>query len=208
MLEKVTAFITRPSPSGTELLLFHHPHAGVQIPAGTVEPGEPPSHAALREAAEETGLDDLHIIQYLGSIVESHPEGIWGVLEKTKVFARPDLNSYDWAEFKIGVKARQLRRANGFVQLTFEEWDRYPVPEYLSYQITGWVPESCLCRQSRRHYFHLGAKSGGTSESWLQKDEYHEFELFWAPLHDLPEIVPPQAEWLRQVRDHFHYAWK
>ena len=39
-VEKVTAFITRRVDDGCELLLFEHPVGGVQIPAGTVEPGE------------------------------------------------------------------------------------------------------------------------------------------------------------------------
>jgi len=41
-LHKVTAFILRPALGGPELLLIQHPYAGIQIPAGTVEPGEDP----------------------------------------------------------------------------------------------------------------------------------------------------------------------
>ena len=39
-IEKVTAFITRTTTQGTDLLLFAHPHAGIQIPAG--KPGRNP----------------------------------------------------------------------------------------------------------------------------------------------------------------------
>ena len=39
---------------------------GVQVPAGTVKPGEDPAAAALREAAEETGLTDLKVVRKLG----------------------------------------------------------------------------------------------------------------------------------------------
>jgi len=75
MIHKVTALITRPSPAGPELLLFQHPYAGVQIPAGTVEDGETPAPAALREAAEETrlALADLSLCRYLGSEDERLP---------------------------------------------------------------------------------------------------------------------------------------
>jgi 8-oxo-dGTP diphosphatase len=51
------------------LLVFSHPrvpHAGIQVPAGTIEQGETPAVAALREAREETGLDDLRLVRYLG----------------------------------------------------------------------------------------------------------------------------------------------
>ncbi len=37
---KVTCFITQVHKNGPELLLFNHPNAGTQIPAGTVNPGE------------------------------------------------------------------------------------------------------------------------------------------------------------------------
>ena len=34
--EKVTAFVIRTANHRAELLLFEHPYAGIQIPAGTV----------------------------------------------------------------------------------------------------------------------------------------------------------------------------
>ena len=63
--EKVVAYITH----GDKLLVFihpYHPEAGTQVPAGTVEKGERPEEAVLREAREETGLDGLQIRSYLG----------------------------------------------------------------------------------------------------------------------------------------------
>jgi 8-oxo-dGTP pyrophosphatase MutT (NUDIX family) len=62
VLPKVTAFVVRPSPAGGDLLLFRHPYAGVQIPAGWVDEGAAPQHAVLREVAEETGLTDVHLL--------------------------------------------------------------------------------------------------------------------------------------------------
>ena len=59
LLEKVTAFVTRPGPMGLELLCFQHPNAGIQLPARTVEPGEEPAEAALREVREEAGLTQV-----------------------------------------------------------------------------------------------------------------------------------------------------
>ncbi len=43
------------------VLLAHvdYPHLALQIPGGTIEPGEAPEAAALREAEEETGLSSL-----------------------------------------------------------------------------------------------------------------------------------------------------
>ena len=62
-LPKVTAFVTRTGQDGTKLLLFRHPNAGIQIPAGTVEEGEMLEQAALREVAEETGLEDVRVAE-------------------------------------------------------------------------------------------------------------------------------------------------
>lgn len=44
----------------------HHPEIGLQVPGGTIEDGELPEAAALREAEEETGLKNLEIVALLG----------------------------------------------------------------------------------------------------------------------------------------------
>lgn len=57
-VEKAFAYIT----NGTRILVFEHadfPSAGIQVPAGTIEPGESPAAAVVREAHEETGMSDL-----------------------------------------------------------------------------------------------------------------------------------------------------
>lgn len=58
------AYITK----GSRLLLFTHPEApeaGIQVPAGTIELGENPQDAVMREAKEETGLTELRYEQFL-----------------------------------------------------------------------------------------------------------------------------------------------
>ena len=53
------------------LLVFRHrdhsfEQVGIQVPAGTIRPGESPEAAALREAHEETSLTGIAIVRKLG----------------------------------------------------------------------------------------------------------------------------------------------
>ena len=66
LIGKVTAFITQERNGVKVLLVFKHPNAGIQIPAGTVEVGEDIETAVQREAHEETGLQNVKIEKYLG----------------------------------------------------------------------------------------------------------------------------------------------
>jgi 8-oxo-dGTP pyrophosphatase MutT (NUDIX family) len=62
-VQKACAYITR---GGSELLVFEGPdHDGIQIPKGTVEPGERPLEAAYREAVEESGVATFERLRHL-----------------------------------------------------------------------------------------------------------------------------------------------
>jgi len=68
MRQRVVAYVTRERHGRTELLTIEHrdlPEAGVQVPAGRVDPGETLEQGVLREVAEETGLDDVHVVRRL-----------------------------------------------------------------------------------------------------------------------------------------------
>lgn len=65
--EKVLCYVVH----GGRLLVFRHldepwDESGLQVPAGSIEPGEPPAGAALREAVEETGLPGLRVVRKIG----------------------------------------------------------------------------------------------------------------------------------------------
>jgi 8-oxo-dGTP diphosphatase len=67
--EKVVAYIVRDD----RLAVFVHEddadpvrQSGLQVPAGTCESHETPSEAVLRESREESGLDGLRVVRYLG----------------------------------------------------------------------------------------------------------------------------------------------
>ncbi len=73
LVEKVVAYITCQG----RLLVFRHTHApeaGIQVPAGTIEPGEDPAEAVLREVEEESGLSQFSSPRYLGQDVQDLAE--------------------------------------------------------------------------------------------------------------------------------------
>jgi 8-oxo-dGTP pyrophosphatase MutT (NUDIX family) len=195
-IEKVTAFVTRSVNGRRELLLFQHPYAGIQIPAGTVEPGEAPEVAAIREAQEETGLHDVAIDQYLGVHEVMLPETQRMILQPTRVYARPDLLSFNWIQLGRGLTVAVERQSGDFTQISYQEWERQAVPAYVSYQFTGWVPSSVLTQVHQRHFFTLTTMAA-TPERWEHTaEQVLRFTLFWAPLDALPPLRSSQAAWL------------
>jgi len=199
-LLKVTAFVTRPSEAGHDLLLFQHPNAGIQIPAGTVEPGERPQAAALREAREESGLEGLIVTEYLGVEEKTLPDDQRVTRGEATVYARPDATSFDWARLRRGIQVAALRHAAGFTQVRYEEPDRLPDPTYTSMCILGWVADERLTGRVQRHFFRLEFQ-GSSPDRWTVSTDNHIFEPFWAPLDDLPPVIPPQDGWLVFLRD-------
>ena len=132
IIEKVTAFITRPARHGHDLLLFEHPFAGIQIPAGSVEPGETARQAALREAIEETGLTALSVVEYLGCQEDKLGDDQRAIATATTVYARPDVTSFDWAHLPRGIWVTVERHQGSFTQIKMIEYDRVPDPQYIS----------------------------------------------------------------------------
>lgn len=67
LVHKALAAVLRKGSSGPEILVFRHPKAGVQLPKGTVEPGETIEDATHRELHEESGLKTFSKSELLGT---------------------------------------------------------------------------------------------------------------------------------------------
>jgi 8-oxo-dGTP pyrophosphatase MutT (NUDIX family) len=203
ILEKVTAFVTRDSDRGRELLVFQHPIAGVQVPAGTVEPNESPENAVRREVCEETGLENVSITAYLGSI-EQRLDG-----EDTYLAHHSVLQSSPQIDATLlrspvlprGLPVKRGEMQNGFVKVTFEEYDLNSADRTLLNRQIGWIPTSSVAARIVRHFFHLRLV-GDAPEIWTQlADRGHSFTMYWYPLAQDPGLIPPQDEWLEFARD-------
>ena len=65
--QKSFSYVIRASQTGPELLVFDSlEEPGLEVPKGSVQPGETPAQAADREILEESGLTGLTLIRELG----------------------------------------------------------------------------------------------------------------------------------------------
>lgn len=198
-LEKVTAFLTRQVGSKRQLLLFRHPTAGIQLPAGTVEPDEPPEQAVIRELIEETGIGACRRVALLGTLVKdlAAPQRIVTSTEHPR--GAPD------AEPEVGV--RSLRRGlpvlvreerPGWAQAFCQELDMSRSPPAILSEFGGWVPAASLGTRVVRYLWHLALLSD-ERDRWEHEADGHRFRPFWADLEPQPSLVAGQDEWLEAV---------
>jgi 8-oxo-dGTP pyrophosphatase MutT (NUDIX family) len=206
VLGKVTAFIIRPRDAQRELLVFAHPTAGVQVPAGTVEEGEAFEDAALREAQEETGLEHLRLLKELARTSYSLKNNRYAFVRTTPLFREPglmaeqiDIGYGDGSIFRRGMIVSLERVEGDWSEIKHDEFDLNVDPPELQFSVRGWVPSQCLsARQSRR--FFLLTPTQETPASWSQLAEgRHLFHLYWVSLVPRPHLMPPQDEWLDVV---------
>jgi len=57
--------------------MFRHPLAGCQLVKGSIEPGESPAEAALRELYEEAGIAGAHLVVDLGLWAANEELQVW-----------------------------------------------------------------------------------------------------------------------------------
>ena len=65
--QKSFSYIIHASQAGPELRVFDSlEEPGLEVPKGSVQPGETPAQAAMREVREESGVTELALIRELG----------------------------------------------------------------------------------------------------------------------------------------------
>ncbi|UAB73950.1 NUDIX domain-containing protein [Vibrio sp. SCSIO 43132] len=75
---KACPLVLRQGSKGFEILVFRHPLAGVQLVKGTIEPTDASiEQAALRELAEESGIEDVSRVSYLNEWSSGYEGQVW-----------------------------------------------------------------------------------------------------------------------------------
>ena len=189
IIEKVTGYVTRRSDSGApELLVFQPFNVGVQVPAGTVEPGEPIDAAALREMVEETGLTALHPVRYLGSIEVPLSDQSRAPLKDVVLRQSPGL------ETGLGI---HVPRAHWLGVV-----DR--VEGYAKVEVagqSGWLRADVLAERMDRYFYHFES-TAPTPERWQVQDEGHApWECYWVPLFPRPVLDHESEVWEEEYYD-------
>ncbi|MDE0685674.1 MAG: NUDIX domain-containing protein [Candidatus Poribacteria bacterium] len=199
VVQKVTAFIVRERDGVKELLVFKHPTAGIQIPAGTVEEGEDLETAVKREAYEETGLQSVEIENYLGCFENELESNQRIIAETTQVYIEPNLRAIPYKrKLPKGLTVDYLSTREDFTHILYieYEYDKFHKPICIDANIIGWVPNENLSAQKKRHFFLMSTQEK-TADVWeLKSDGGHIFKPYWTPLSPKPEIIPPQDKWL------------
>ena len=120
------------------------------------------------------------------------------IISPATAYARPDPSSFDWIEIRSAVQVKMDRKVADFTQITYIENDQEPDPQFVSMQITAWIPDENLATIRRRYFYRLNF-TGESPVAWTQFADHHLFTLYWAPLENLPEIIQLQNEWLVQL---------
>jgi len=103
------------------LLVFRHPEdGGMQLPKGTIEPGESPEVAVRRELLEESGIDYAGALQSLGTLDRECEAGVEGNTHR-----HPQL----WHIFLMRAALFRERQKNGDVPPPSPS-DQGPIPPY------------------------------------------------------------------------------
>jgi ADP-ribose pyrophosphatase YjhB (NUDIX family) len=144
--DKVIAYVVRWDAGGWQLLVFEHtdaPEAGLQVPAGTVEPGEPLEAALWRELSEESGLRPPQVALIAKLDEAAEPE--WDVVRHIYLLRAADGLPPSWQHVVAGAGEDQ--------GLVFEyRWDEISRRPRLAGHQDRWlalIEQSLSQRQAR-----------------------------------------------------------
>ena len=179
VIEKVTAYVTRRSVSGEpNLLVFQTYDGSIQVPAGSVEPGEQISDAAIREVTEETGLAGIRLVRFLGSISVELKDGT--MLYKDSILRGTKGTGRVWPRSQW---VNVTRRIGSYSEIVVDKADK------------GWVPTDSLADRMDRFFYHFEI-TRPTQERWtVQEKGKLPCECYWVSLLQIPTLDHEPRVW-------------
>jgi 8-oxo-dGTP pyrophosphatase MutT (NUDIX family) len=200
ILHKVTAFVTRGEGAARELLVFRHPNAGVQLPAGTVGAGEEIEEAVLREVWEEAGLPNVILLGELDTFQQPLTPGERILLKTLQLRREPRADAPPVPyTLKRGMTVQLLGERDSWDQVRYEEREIGVERPALLACVSGWAAAESLSAQVERHLFHLCLAASAAGE-WTHYADGQHFRFYWVPLGQNPGVVSPQGSYLARVR--------
>ena len=109
------AVIFRELPTGRVFLLLHYPSGHWDFVKGKIEPGEKPLQTVIREAKEETGINDLVFVDGYEKIIQYNFQFEGNPIHKKVIFYLANTNKenitishehidFVWLEFEKAMK--------------------------------------------------------------------------------------------------------
>lgn len=184
---KVAAFVVA---NDNRLLVFDHPLAGTQLPAGSVEEGESFVEAARREVFEETGIQVTD-----GEIVGTTTENLngHGVL-------LCDVINAERQTIARGHKVLIIGRSSDSIVIREDIYDYSVTPAKLKQQTQIKTDIENIAFVIERTFVRFTTNSVMTTARWSHEADGNILEPYWTDLGDPVELIGPQNNWLEFIR--------